>query len=50
VLIRQERKRLQAQLEAIKKEEVEVQKALQENAKRAAEAILVKEASISLLE
>ena len=50
VLIRQERERLQARLEAIKKEEAEVQKALQENAERAAEAILVEEASISLLE
>jgi stress response protein YsnF len=50
VLIRQERERLQARLEAIKKEEAEVQKALQENAERAAEAISVEEASISLLE
>jgi hypothetical protein len=50
VLIRQERERLQARLEAIKKEEAEVQRALQENAERAAEAISVEEASISLLE
>jgi hypothetical protein len=43
VLIRQDRERLQARLEAVKKEEAEVQKALQENAKRAAEAISVEE-------
>jgi hypothetical protein len=50
VLIRQERERLQARLETIKKEEAEVQQALRENAERAAEAISVEEASISLLE
>jgi hypothetical protein len=50
VLIRQERERLQARLGAIKNEEAEVQKALQENAERAAEAISVEEAGISLLE
>jgi hypothetical protein len=33
----------------IKKEEAEVKKALEENAERAAKAILVKEASIMLL-
>jgi hypothetical protein len=49
-LIRQERERLQARLEAIKKEEAEVQRALRDNAERAAGAISVEEASISLLE
>jgi hypothetical protein len=49
-LIRQERERLQARLDAIKKEEAEVKKALEENAERAAEAISVEEAGIVLLE
>jgi hypothetical protein len=50
LVIREEKNRLQARLEAIKEEECEIRKALDENAARAAEAILVEEASIEKLE
>jgi hypothetical protein len=49
-VIREERERLLARREAIRKEEAEVDKALRENAARAAEAISVEEANITLLE
>ena len=49
-MIREERELLLARREAIRKEEAEVEKALRENATRAAEAISVEEANIVLLE
>lgn len=49
-VIRSERERLLARPEELKKEEAELDKALKENATRAAEAIAEKEASIELLE
>jgi hypothetical protein len=49
-MIREERERLLARLEAIQKEEAEVEKTLRENVNRAAEAISVEEANITLLE
>jgi hypothetical protein len=49
-VIRAERERLLARREELKKEEAELDRALKENAERAAEAIAVEEANIVLLE
>jgi hypothetical protein len=49
-VIKAEKDRLQARLDALQQEEREVKKALEENAARAAEAISVEEASIQRLE